>query len=346
MKLFLPIFFILVVLQQSATGQFRKKAKTPAEPVNFTLHEIAAGVWAAIQNDQYGKAICNAGIIDLGDKTVVFDPFMNPSAARELRAMAEHLTKRPVSVVINSHFHNDHIRGNQVFADDANIISTRFTRDEIARVEPEEQAWEARHAPTLLKAITKRKSLATHTEQEELPLWIGYYEGMVESSAELRITLPNILFSDSLWILGSERDILLKEFKGGHTKSDIVLLLPGEQIAFMGDLLVTERHPWLSDGEPEILKQILKAFYEDNVYLTYVPGHGPVSDRKALQDLHHYLTNVKDLCTRADTDSLRQDLLNQPIPSLYQNWYFGRFYHPNLQFLLGEMRRKQEIGLE
>lgn len=338
MKILLPILLISLVFNQAASGQFRKKAKGPVEPVNFAIHEIIPGVWAAIQNDQYGKAICNAGIVDLGDKTIVFDPFMNPSAARELKAVAENLTGRPVSVVVNSHFHNDHIRGNQVFVDDANIISTQFTRNEIARVEPAEQDWEARHAPTLLKAITKRKSLATHTEQNELPLWIGYYEGMVESSSELKMTLPNIIFSDSLWLRGSERSIMLKEYKGGHTKSDVVMLIPDEGIAFMGDLLVTERHPWISDGNPETLKGILKKFYEEDLYKTFIPGHGPVSDKKALQDLHHYLTAVEEMCKTADSDSLRQELLNQPIPGQYQNWFFGRFYHPNLQFILGNLK--------
>src|SRR6478672_10218109 len=127
----------------------RKRTKSTA-PVNFTIQQLAPGVWAAIQNDQFGRAICNAGIVDLGDKTVVFDPFMTPEAAKELRNVAVELTGRPVSFVINSHYHNDHIRGNQEFIPIATIISTAWTRDQIAKSEPEEQEWEKRHAPALL----------------------------------------------------------------------------------------------------------------------------------------------------------------------------------------------------
>jgi len=43
------------------------------------------GVWAAIQNDKGGHAISDAGIIALGNKTVVFDASMNPDAASELK---------------------------------------------------------------------------------------------------------------------------------------------------------------------------------------------------------------------------------------------------------------------
>jgi len=45
---------------------------------HYTLEKLDDGIYAAIQNDEGGYAICNAGIIDLGDKTVVIDPFISP----------------------------------------------------------------------------------------------------------------------------------------------------------------------------------------------------------------------------------------------------------------------------
>ena len=240
----LPIFILFLVCALTAITQ--KKRARPAT-TNFNIQQLAPGVWAAIHNDQYGKAICNAGIVDLGDKTLVFDPFMTPQAAEELKDAAEELTGRPVTIVVNSHYHNDHIRGNQVFAPFATIISSNYTRNRIAEVEPEEQAWERKHAPGLLKATRQIYNSASGMEKEELPLWIGYYEGMMESIHELKITLPDIVFNDSLWILGSERDVKLMEFKNGHTASDIVLCVPSERVAFLGDLLFVQRHPWMVD---------------------------------------------------------------------------------------------------
>ena len=49
----------------------------PKTSKHFTIKPMAPGVWAAINNDEYGHAICNAGIVDLGDKTLIYDPFMN-----------------------------------------------------------------------------------------------------------------------------------------------------------------------------------------------------------------------------------------------------------------------------
>ena len=48
---------------------------------HFNLEQLADGVYAAIHAEE-GWAICNAGIIDLGDRTLVFDSFMSPQAAR------------------------------------------------------------------------------------------------------------------------------------------------------------------------------------------------------------------------------------------------------------------------
>src|SRR3990172_6492741 len=88
---------------------------------HFRLERLADGVYAAIASGS-GAATCNAGIVDLGDRTLVFDPFLTPKAAHDLRVAAEQLTGRSVSIVINSHYHNDHIRGNQVFSAETRIV--------------------------------------------------------------------------------------------------------------------------------------------------------------------------------------------------------------------------------
>ena len=318
-------------------GYPQKKKDKVSE--NFILQKLAPGVWAAIHNDQYGKAICNAGIIDLGDKTLVFDPFMTPQAAKELRSVAEELTKRPVTIVINSHFHNDHIRGNQEFTPFATIISSTYTRDQIARMEPEQQEWEKHHAPSMLKATKKIYNSSTGIDREELPLWIGYYEGMMESIGNLTITLPDIVFNDSLWIFGSERSVKLVEYKNCHTASDVALIIPSEKIAFLGDILFVQRHPWMADGEPASWQASLKCLYNDQSITTYVPGHGSVCDKKGLQSLQDYFENIQQLANTAVADSTQSQLLTQPIPRQYQNWYFSRFYQSNVKFLLSGVKQ-------
>ncbi|MEO8582917.1 MAG: MBL fold metallo-hydrolase [Flavitalea sp.] len=347
MKRYIPVILVLAFsLMNSSELHAQLFKRRVNKSVNFTIEQLAPRVWAAIQNDFYGKAICNAGIIDLGNKTLVFDPFLSPSAARELNIIAKQLTHKPVSIVVNSNYHNDHIRGNQVFLPNASIMSTSITREEMERIEPEEQAWEKAYAPTLLEAVHKRSINSNATDRDEMPYWVGYYEALVESSDELFLALPDVVFDDSLWIMGSKLSVQLVERKNGNTISDAVLLIPKYGIAFMGDLLCNERHPWMSDGNVHGWRQSLKTYYEDTLYTTYLPGHGKVAGKAALRSLYEYLGDVQALCDAAQTDSAQSALLLQPIPAAYRGWYFGRFYQPNLQYLLSLSKQKTQGTLK
>jgi glyoxylase-like metal-dependent hydrolase (beta-lactamase superfamily II) len=82
---------------------------------HFKLHPLAEGVYAAIAENG-GQAISNAGLVDLGGQVIVFDTFLTPQAAVELRRFAIDRFGQVSHIIINSHYHNDHIWGNQVFA--------------------------------------------------------------------------------------------------------------------------------------------------------------------------------------------------------------------------------------
>jgi len=307
---------------------------------NFFLQQLAPGVWAAIQNDKGGHAISNAGIIDLGNRTLVFDAFMNPDAATELKKAAELLTKHPVSFVINSHYHDDHIRGNQVFVPGATIISTEWTKNEMRTAEAEELEWLRKNNGRSLEKARQQLNSATASEKDEALMWLGYYEGISQSLPVLKTTLPDVTFEDSLWIHGSKRSVLLIECKNCHTVSDVVMLLPLEGIAFMGDVLFVNRHPWFGDGSAENLKEHLQGFYANAAIKQFVPGHGPVAGKEALQSLIRYISDLQQLASEAvqknegDSDFIKQDVLSQ-----YKNWWFKRFYSDNLATVYHEAKK-------
>ena len=93
---------------------------------HFSIHTLTEGVHAAIATNG-GAAIANAGIIDLGEQTVIFDTFMTLKAALDLSRAAEALTGRKAETIINSHYHNDHTWGNQIFSPHAKIITSSQT---------------------------------------------------------------------------------------------------------------------------------------------------------------------------------------------------------------------------
>jgi len=307
---------------------------------NFIVQPLAPGVWACIHNDKGGHAISNAGIVDLGNKTLVFDAFINPDAATELRQTAEKLTGHPVSFVVNSHFHDDHIRGDQAFDAGTCIISSEWTKNEMQKAEPEERDWAAKHIQERIEKAKQQLNEAPAKEKAEDIMWLGYYEAIAQSLPKLKMVLPNVTFTDTLWIHGSKRSLVLVECKNGHTGSDVVMLLPKEKIAFLGDLLFVQRHPWLGDGDADSWKRYLENFYADTSLEQFVPGHGPVAGKEAVQALVYYINDLQQMAKQAiqngEPDSI---FVKTAVPARYANWWYGRFYSGNLEFLYGRMKK-------
>ncbi len=329
--------FLLVMLLYLFMSGFHK----PAPPRNFSIQLLAKGVWAAIHNDKSGHAISNAGIVDLGDKTLVFDAFINPDAALELRKVAEQLTGHPVSFVINSHFHDDHIRGDQVFVPTATIISTKWTRDEMEKVEPGERQWARKNIADEIEAAKRSLRSAKEEDRKEDVMWLGYYEAISQSLPTLRMILPGLTFQDSLWIHGSFRSVLLVEYHGGHTASDAVMIIPKDSIAFMGDLLFADRHPWFGDGIPDSLKKHLQGFYHNEALKQFIPGHGPVTGKKSMQRLIQYIDDLENAADDAVRKGLPDSLFEKtPVPAPYRDWWFGRFYTDNLAAVYQRAKEK------
>lgn len=311
---------------------------------HFRIVELAEGVWAAAHKDE-GYAISNAGIIDTGDQTLIFDTFLTPEAALDLREAAETLTGRPATLVINSHFHNDHIRGNQVFRPEAEIIATRSTRNAIGEKEPEEIAAEKEYAPGRLAEVRADLTSASPEQQPELRMWEDYYEGMLRSHADLETTVPTITFDGTLTIHGPKRRVEVLAMGKGHTEDDAILYLPDDQIAFLGDLHFVERHPWLGSGDPHAWATTLRRIHGWDV-VTVIPGHGPASPAASLLTLVEYIEVLAALVeTGREAGQSEEEIVALPMPSAYHSWWYGRFYSSNLRhlYMMGKASQTDQV---
>ena len=300
----------------------------PASP-HFMLRKLSEGVHVAFATET-AAATCNAGIVDLGDRTLVFDTFLTPKAGSDLRRAAETLTGHPVAYVVNSHYHNDHIRGTQEFPD-AVVISTDRTRNLIATKEVEEIRSDAAVAPQrLLEWQEQLRAAVDPEEQRQLRYWVEYARVIVESLPSLRLVLPQLTFERRLVIRGPARRVELVTL-AGHTPDDVIMLLPQDGIAFLADLLFVGFHPYLIDGNPDDWLQSLNTIERQDV-ATLVPGHGPLGTMDDVRRLRDYIAAV---------DELAQDLARRgavpdaslPVPEAFRSWGFGKFFPANVKFV-------------
>ena len=309
---------------------------------HFQLHQLADGVFAAIHQEG-GAAQSNAGIIDLGDQVLVFDTFISPVAAADLREAVAALLSRPVSMLINSHYHNDHIWGNQAFPSDVPIISTIKTRELIATLGADEQRWFAAHSQERLDALLAQLDQEKDETSRRLIFYsITYYRTILESLPELQIRLPNVTFVDQLDFHGPRRTAHLICYGGGHTPSDSILYLPEERIIFMADMLFTGTHTYLPDGDPDEIRRNLSQIMQLPAE-TLVPGHGQLGNAGDVEKMVHYIDRLEVLVEEGIRRSMTQDdLARLPMPDEYREWIFPAFFGSNLRFLY-ELRTKSGL---
>lgn len=301
---------------------------------HFELHTLAEGIFAAIAKDG-GAAICDAGLIDLGGQVVVFDTFMTPQAARDLCDFSSDTFGRPPQIVINSHYHNDHIWGNQIFASGAQILSSCHTRQLINTAGADEFQWYSAHSAERLEALQAQfQNTQDEEEKRSLLLWIGYYQGLVEAFPHLRVCAPDITFDCSLEIHGTHRSVRLITFEGAHTGSDTILFLPQEGIIFMSDLLFVNCHPYLADGDPLGLLKVLKEISQLDA-TRFVPGHGPIGTREDVRLLIAYVEGCFDTAQKLVGTGIanQEKFLELKVPLDFEAWQQPQFYRNNIEFL-------------
>jgi cyclase len=309
---------------------------------HFRLQQLADGVYAAI-HIAGGAAIGNAGIVDLGDRTLIYDAFIAPQAAQDLRTAAEALTGRPIDAVIDSHWHNDHIWGNQVFGASTDIVSTKETRRLIiaTRGHGAYDSFMADAEANLEATRAQFEATEDEGQRRQLALWVDYHQSVVETKPILQIRAPNLTFVERLAFHGTGRPAEVTEFVGGHTESDAVLFLPQEGIAFMSDLLFIGHQPYLGGGDPDRLLHILEAVSGLAPKLL-VPGHGPVGTAESLTAMGQYARTLDGLARKMVEDGEAEETIEaMAIPEPYDDWLFAAFFPVNMHFLYQRHLREQ-----
>jgi cyclase len=313
---------------------------------HFRLQQLAEGVYAAIHIGG-GAAIGNAGIIDLGGRTLIFDTFFTPQAGADLRAAAEELTGRPVDVVVDSHYHNDHIWGNQVFGPDTDIISSVETRRLIIATQGHDDYDSFRDSAAANLESTRAAFHAAQDERErrQLAVWLDYHGSFVEAEPTLQVRPPNVTFTRRMALHGTDRSAELIDYAGGHCASDVVLYLPQDGIAYMGDLLFIGYHPWLGCGDPDRVLQILEEVADLEPELL-VPGHGPIGTPDSLRQMRQFICTLDELAGELVEGSVSEAKFDEiAIPEPYDDWLFASFFPSNMHFLYQRQARQKRERL-
>ena len=240
----------------------------------------------------YHGDICNIGFI-IGDQSVaVIDTGGSLKIGRQLLKAIREKTSLPISYVINTHVHLDHIYGNAAFINENPIF--------------------VGHSE-LPKAMLLRKEFYETTNQNFLNI---PPEESIQIPPSLLISVNKPQEID----LGN-RKLRLEAFPSAHTNNDLIVVDMNTKTAWLADLMFTERTPSMDGdihGWINALEKIEKSNYE-----VIIPGHGtpPTNNNKAIRKIKSYLELLRNEIRQAIDDGMDlQDALDTIARSEKNKW--------------------------
>ncbi|MBW3112685.1 MBL fold metallo-hydrolase [Bacillus sp. MCCB 382] len=300
--------------------------KTVLHNNHFTLNKVKEGIYAAISKPG-GGAVANAGFVDLGDGVIVFDTFNTQQASKDLREAAERITNQSVMCVVNSHYHGDHIRGNQTFKD-ISILSSEKTLEKMKEIHPPRIEKQKADIEGLTQYIASLEKQLNESGESTLLDQLSFLYEMKQSLPALELTLPNETFKEKKILQGTDRRAKLFTLGGGHSFCDSMLYLPEEKVIFTGDLVFVQCHPtFFDETDPISWIDILQAIKELDIE-TVIPGHGPIGTREDIDAMIHYLAHLLSIQHEESTE----------IPLLYKDWSSPDVYFQNIKSLKSKER--------
>jgi len=247
------------------------------------LRQVAPGVYAALQPPERRFDDCNSAVIVTADGVVVVDTQVDPEGAADVLEAIRETTDLPVRMVINSHWHGDHVQGNQVYREafpEAEIVAHRNTREDIVLRGMPEHAEELETLPGRLRAaeqqlvedLRRDGTPPTDADREQLKAAIARGWARLERMKRIEFELPDVTFEGSMTLHLGETELRLLHFPG-HTRGDVAVHLPQQKVLVTGDLL--DDLPFTGHGSPAALVDTLGRLEQlDFEYV--IPGHGSV----------------------------------------------------------------------
>lgn len=268
--------------------------KIEFDSMYFDINILSEGIYAIIFNQEMGAG-SNAGIFDLGNISVIFDTLMDPWATKDLIRAVKSITNREPFLLINSHYHLDHIFGNRLFSIKMPIMSSLGTFEQFDKLVVEALDRFQTQAPTQITATKELLQKATD------PMKIKEYENDLITYKEIQgpdfnLRPPDVMLHDKITIHGSERSVEIINVGNAHSYDDTVAYFPEKKICFMGDLLFATLDPEWAKGingtpwavDPQNFRDVMSGYLEKDLEV-YVPGHGILCSKKEVKATIEFL---------------------------------------------------------
>ena len=285
--MFSIVFLNIPLLSQSSTAQIINDEYLNVEKISERVIIVGSGAY-------YYTAI-------IGIKTekglVAVDAGISPvMTARYRKIIEQELGRDDFIYLINTHGHDDHTSGNQVFSD-VPIIA-----HENCKVDMMEFWNDTAKVNKYVYNEDKRIKAMQSLVELDSDTW-KYYESLLQQNYTLKetiseggfkITYPTVTFNDRLTMDLGDITLQLIYFGKAHTTSDIMIYIPEEKILCIGDLFGKDGEPGFDVTNNEDAKRWHKVMdwllEPDKQIEIIIYGHGLILSKK---DLISFNNNIR-----------------------------------------------------
>jgi glyoxylase-like metal-dependent hydrolase (beta-lactamase superfamily II) len=296
------------------------QSASPIPASHGTVVPLGEGVYAFVRAEPLGLAVNANSLLIVNDSdVVVVDAQFTREATVEVLAALRRITSKPVSFVVNTHWHDDHFAGNQVYRDtfpDVRFVAHADTKTDLVAMGRPNRTGTGQGAPPLADRFERLLGMglgidSTPVSDAERASVTSALRIMRTYLAELpgfREHLPDVVVERDTTLLRGTRRIEIRWLGRGNTRGDLVVHLPREGIVATGDLVVAPV-PFAFNSYPTEWVAVL-----DSVMAlrpaALVPGHGPV-----MRDIA-YVQTVKRLLVAARNETQGAVARGLPLDSV------------------------------
>lgn len=290
--------------------------------------ELSEGAYAWLAPDgSWGWS--NAGLITDGDESMVVDTLFDLALTREmLSAMAAVAPRatRHVDALVNTHANGDHCHGNELVPTDR-IIASVATAAEMDALPPAALA-------AMMRAVA----------DDDTPLgrYLRHCFGAFTFDG-IEHTPPTETFSGRLPLQVGDKAVELIEVGPAHTKGDVLVHVPADDVVFTGDILFIEGTPIMWEGPVQNWIDACDLITDLGVS-TIVPGHGPITAAGGVAAVREYWVMLRDEArARYDAGMSALDAAHDIDVGEYADWGESERVFLNVNTLYREFGADQVV---
>jgi len=231
----------------------------------------------------------NIGVLKGNDRTILIDAEFG-HLSEKIKKAVKNISDKPISFLLNTHFHFDHTDGNKNFAKDGVQLISH-------------------------KNVHKRLKEGSYIKE---------FKKIIDPAK--KESLPILTYESNINLYQNGEEVEMIHYPKAHTDGDTAVFFKNSNVIHTGDLYFSRIYPFVDvsnggsvEGAINALESIIKRSNNDT---KIIPGHGKLSNLKQLKKDLVMLKEMSALIEKAAKNNEdKNKLLSNPVVKKYHPTY-------------------------